>query len=837
MPKDDSTHSRNLVPLSSLQRSLARISHPYHIMPSVDIHHDDDTKPSMQHDTSDLPAPLKCQWEHCSKSYSDADVLYNHLCNDHIGRKSTNNLCLTCKWKDCGTSCAKRDHITSHLRVHTPLKPHVCEVCNKSFKRPQDLKKHEKIHTEEHHAQHKHSKAITVVDPSYVQRVRGEAPKSAPTRTQHDTLEPPRITESRPKAGSVSSHGTPELSPPSSMPSISSVSPDFGLLPTPSPEFSHSQPYPHHRHSQSSDFALSTQLPSWQILRDDGSQAPAAASAGAKRSHDTAAIDDFFTDMKKRRVNPRYDPRQSHFLYMAERLTNIAYATQQQQQQQYSSNFNPRHVSFDVRTPEELAAVNQFLLTLGRDVDGTNPMRSPQQQQPLTPSDYNPSSYFDAASLSQLGLAGLPGMPGSSDSLYSQSGYSSPPQSSYTTQQAHRSLSVDYGSLYPAVHDVPYSTHIRAPRLSGSFGPQASSHHQQQHYSPTHTTSFYQPQPHSHFRPTPPLSSPHSPMSTPSSGGTPPLHPATISLSGGSSSSPTSGFPVQMQIPDGAAAFDALRASARNAPVPQLAPLDYATKTLRTVVPLKTAPSTYAAASRLVEKDDESDDEPKAPARREGEGEVERTPPRPMEPRLRTPLQRGPPARLTSDALASSSSSSAAASGISSRSSLYPLLTDSDAHIRLPPLSHMYRTPSPSSPSPSHSSLGTPRALSPSDSTTSASPRAQLTILPSLRSITSRSTLPSSSSSAVVDEGFLARGVDRIGLGARAESPNPAAGSGITASSSSMVAGGEIPSEVRRTHAALIRDFLVAINTDYKARFLAPSVAVSGARDVEMGAA
>lgn len=57
-----------------------------------------------------------CQWVDCSATFTDPEVLYNHLCNDHIGRKSTNNLCLTCKWKDCGTSCAKRDHITSHLR-------------------------------------------------------------------------------------------------------------------------------------------------------------------------------------------------------------------------------------------------------------------------------------------------------------------------------------------------------------------------------------------------------------------------------------------------------------------------------------------------------------------------------------------------------------------------------------------------------------------------------------------------------------------------------------------------------------------------------------------------
>lgn len=58
----------------------------------------------------------RCQWMDCTQALPDPESLYNHLCNEHIGRKSTGNLCLTCKWKDCGTTCAKRDHITSHLR-------------------------------------------------------------------------------------------------------------------------------------------------------------------------------------------------------------------------------------------------------------------------------------------------------------------------------------------------------------------------------------------------------------------------------------------------------------------------------------------------------------------------------------------------------------------------------------------------------------------------------------------------------------------------------------------------------------------------------------------------
>ncbi|KAM3584715.1 hypothetical protein VKS41_003523 [Umbelopsis sp. WA50703] len=95
------------------------------------------------------PESFPCKWEGCRNIYTDPEQLYLHLTNDHVGRKATRNLCLTCHWVDCHVETVKRDHITSHLRVHISLKPHHCSYCTKTFKRPQDLKKHEKTHTEE----------------------------------------------------------------------------------------------------------------------------------------------------------------------------------------------------------------------------------------------------------------------------------------------------------------------------------------------------------------------------------------------------------------------------------------------------------------------------------------------------------------------------------------------------------------------------------------------------------------------------------------------------------------------------------------------------------------
>ncbi|KAJ1920064.1 hypothetical protein H4219_001593 [Mycoemilia scoparia] len=137
---------------------------------------------------------LFCKWKGChSKPFSDPDTLYAHLTQAHIGRKATGNLCLDCHWDGCTTKTTKRDHITSHLRVHIPLKPHKCLLCDKTFKRPQDLKKHERTHPTSPSSQQNAQVMVGVTAP-------GLAVKQSPSGNYYPK---PYFTKSSPMDGSV----------------------------------------------------------------------------------------------------------------------------------------------------------------------------------------------------------------------------------------------------------------------------------------------------------------------------------------------------------------------------------------------------------------------------------------------------------------------------------------------------------------------------------------------------------------------------------------------------------------------------------------------------------
>ena len=577
---------------------------------------------------------------------------------------------------------------------------------------------------------------------------------------------------------------------------------------------------------------------------------------------------------------------------MAERLSNIVFAQQygplssshQQQQQSNQNHFNPRQISLDIRTPEELAAVNEFLIQLGRNVtsNGLPSSHQPpssssrQQQHPLTPeftphSADSPSTYFDSVGLTQLGIANMPGIAslsssfGSTSSDYQSGGYSPP-------HRPGSGRSGDYassGTLYPAFDERPAQ---RARMGAGSSYPQTISLSPSPHTgSPTSATptrgSFHAPQgtrissigssasmASAGFRPTPPLSSgsPDSSImgSVSSAGPSPHMHPTTVHIP----AFPQQGSSQQQnqRQPDGAANFDflaprssGLGGAAPGLQQPQLGSYEFSgARALRTVVPLKSAPGRAG-------EDEEEEGEQKPRTR------YVLPPLGPMEPRLKPAIQRGPPAKLPSSSSSASPSpppSTRTLPKLGDSNSLYPVLTASD--MRLPPIVGRsggsaasrsrastssyapYSSARRPAPGPSRLRSSSPQSDGSRTPSPAGSPRQGKTVLPSLRTLAADLDVEFDERDRQRDrdrrvDGALARGVSSIRLSSRA-------------SSSSAVAVSE---EERRKHAELIRDMLVAINTDYKQRYGTPPPASPARerrerererereRDVEMSAA
>ncbi|WVW80267.1 hypothetical protein I302_102245 [Kwoniella bestiolae CBS 10118] len=468
------------------------------------------SRPSMSYSTSSTFQPqiinedeeLRCRWNDCQHVASSPDELYDHLCNAHVGRKSTNNLCLTCGWENCGVKCVKRDHITSHLRVHTPLKPHPCSVCSKTFKRPQDLKKHERIHTQEHHQMHKLSKAATSTDPKFNSRVS--------LGNIHSQTRP--VDDNRQRSPNSSAQS---LSPSSSASSRHPSSPFDHLLPphiggqdksvSPSPSALaalHRKQHEELAAYQQREMAILQQL----AYNQQQTQAYAAQLAagtgvndftkvGMKRSQgdsDNEGLEGLFADMKKRKVEPIYDAEMMHRLNNLIPLSMTGYP-QLSSVPGYNNYTPPLNASIntypnlpslpggglpssmssngptpplaipEIKTEADLAMFNEFMISLGRDAAGpytghVQPMMHSTSggsgpintDSPLSDNSNGVEDLFNPDELASLGLTGLPGIPipGTHTDTGSDLSHSLP----------NTSPSISFGGLYPSLEGMRHRT-------------------------------------------------------------------------------------------------------------------------------------------------------------------------------------------------------------------------------------------------------------------------------------------------------------------------------------------------------------------------------------------
>ncbi|WWC60415.1 uncharacterized protein I303_102987 [Kwoniella dejecticola CBS 10117] len=506
-PNSNYLSTSTKVPRSS---ESASSNDPEPVTPELNTH----SNMTFQHQSQSLinedTEELRCKWSTCTHVAGSPDELYDHLCNAHVGRKSTNNLCLTCGWENCGVKCVKRDHITSHLRVHTPLKPHPCSVCSKTFKRPQDLKKHERIHTQEHHQMHKLSKAATSTDPKFNSRV-----SVGNIHQPHidDRQRSPLSSNSLSPSSSASSRS--QLNPSSPFDHLLQQSThlsvvggqDKSVSPSPSALAAlHRKQHEELAAYQQREMAILQQL----AYNQQQTQAYAAQLAagtnssdftkiGMKRSQDSEAegLQGLLADMKKRKVEPVYDAEMMH------RLNNLVPPSMPQGYpqipssngfDQYTPPLNPSVNAYpalptlpggglpssmssfgpspplsipEIKTEADLQMFNEFMISLGRDASGQygNHVQSMMHtasggggsintDSPLSDASNGVEDLFNPEELASLGLTGMPGIPipGTHHDHVSTSG------SDLSHSLPNESPSISFGGMYPSLEGMRHRT-------------------------------------------------------------------------------------------------------------------------------------------------------------------------------------------------------------------------------------------------------------------------------------------------------------------------------------------------------------------------------------------
>ncbi len=83
-----------------------------------------------------------CEWSYCyRKLKSQSQALY-HVKYDHIQSKETQ-----CQWTNCKSKSTSRSNLINHLYKHISVIEGICYLCQKTFKRTADFKKHIHRHT------------------------------------------------------------------------------------------------------------------------------------------------------------------------------------------------------------------------------------------------------------------------------------------------------------------------------------------------------------------------------------------------------------------------------------------------------------------------------------------------------------------------------------------------------------------------------------------------------------------------------------------------------------------------------------------------------------------
>ena len=78
-----------------------------------------------------------CEWNGCNMTFKSQSRCLYHVKYDHIQSKETD-----CQWTNCNSKSTSRSNLINHLYKHISVIEGICYLCQKTFKRTADFKKH-----------------------------------------------------------------------------------------------------------------------------------------------------------------------------------------------------------------------------------------------------------------------------------------------------------------------------------------------------------------------------------------------------------------------------------------------------------------------------------------------------------------------------------------------------------------------------------------------------------------------------------------------------------------------------------------------------------------------